>query len=311
MLTVAMPHCGLAADSTSGGEVVEREVLSRLGAHGIDPHILRPSWRGLRWWNSPLYFGEEMWRCWRDHRPALIRAHSLRYAGPAAIWMRRRTGLPLVAHFHHLDDDHLAWLDRWVLRQANLVTTDSMYSRNQAEAIGVAAAVIPLGATPRPEAAAMPAGRMVLAFGGDKPRKNLPFLLHLWPQVVREVWDACLVVVGPGHWLPRTDGQIADLYQRARVVAMPSLLEGFGLPVLEAMAAGRPVVCSDRGALPELGAESTVALEPVRWVEALIRFLTDDHAWHQAAHSNHVRSRRFSWDQTAALTAQAFRSLVG
>ena len=307
MLTVAMPHCGLAPHSTSGGEVVERELLSRIVAHGVDPHVLRPSWQGLRWWNSPVWFSREMFRCWREHAPRLIRAHSLRYAGPAAVSMKRRTGLPLVAHFHHLEDDHLSWLDRWVLRQADLVITDSEYSRGQAESIGIQAMAIPLGVTHSAELTTMPAGRIVLAFGGNKPRKNLPFLLRLWPTVSRRVRDACLVVVGPGHWLPRTDQDIAALYRRARVVAMPSLLEGFGLPVLEAMAAGRPVVCSDRGALPELHAESIVPLTPSAWVEVLIRYLTDDPAWYQAARANHFRSRAYSWDRTAALTADIFK----
>lgn len=309
-LTVAMPHCGLAANSTSGGEVVERELLSRIVEHDIDPHILRPSWRGLRWWNSALYFGDEMGRCVREHQPGLIRVHSLRYAGPAAVWMKRRTQLPLVAHFHHLEEDRLSWLDRWILRQADLVTTDSEFSRSQAQAIGVQAVAIPLGVTHPRDQTTMPPGQIVLAFGGNKGRKNLPFLLRLWPDVAQAVPGARLVIVGPGHWLPRSDAAVQRLYGQARVVAMPSRLEGFGLPVLEAMAAGRPVVCSDRTALPELRAESTIPLDPPLWIATLIRYLTDDPSWYQAALANQIRSRQYSWERTAQRTAEAWRSLA-
>lgn len=308
MLTVAMPHCGLQADSTSGGEVMERELLWRVAEHGVDPHILRPVLRGLSWWNSAPYFWRDIRRCVRSHAPRLIRAHSLRYAGPACVAAKRRYGVPLVAHFHHLEADRLMWLDRWVLRQADWVTTDSEFSVRQAAAIGVYANRIPLGAVPcwRPR----PAGRLVLFLGGDKPRKNLPFLLGLWPEVIERVPDARLVIAGPGHWVPRTDADIAALYDRARVLAFPSRLEGFGLPVLEAMARARPVVCSDQGALAELGARQTCPLEPSLWVEWLVRYLTDDARWHEDAQANFVRAQAYSWDRTARRTAEVWRWMM-
>ena len=308
MLTVAMPHCGLKADSTSGGEVVERELLRRVVECGIDPHVLRPQFRGLRWWNSPLYFRQAIHDCVRNHAPGLLRAHSLRYAGPAAIMAKRRYGLPLVAHFHHLEGDRLAWLDRWVLRQADVVTTDSRFSQAQAAAIGVCANPIPLGAIPRWHP--RPAGRLVLFLGGDKPRKNLPFLLGLWPDVVRYIPDARLVIAGPGHWVPRTDADIAALYAQARVLAFPSLLEGFGLPVLEAMATGRPVVCSDQGALPELRARQTCPLDASIWVKWLVSYLTDDALWDKDAQANFATAQQYSWEWSAWLTAQAWRLTV-
>lgn len=303
-----MPHCGLAANSTSGGEVVERELLQRVAEEGIDPHILRPAWRGLRWWNSPLYFRSAIRACMRSHAPRLIRAHSLRYAGPAAVAAKRKYGLPLVAHFHHLESDRLAWLDRWVLRKADLVTTDSKYSQDQAATVGIRAIPISLGATLRWHP--RPAERLVLFLGGDKPRKNLPFLLDLWPEVVRHVPDARLVLAGSGHWLPRTDAEMAALYKKVRVLAFPSVLEGFGLPVLEAMATARPVVCSDRAALPELGATRTCPLDPTLWIEWLVRYLTDDAKWDEDAQANFERARCYSWEWTARGTAEAWRRVT-
>ena len=314
-MIVAMPHCGMAPHSSSGGEVVERELLPRLPAYSIEPHVLGPRWPGLRWWNSPVWFHTELTRCLALHAPTAIRAHSLRYAGPAAILAGRRAGLPVWAHFHHLERDRLSWLDRWVLRRAALVTTDSEFSKAQARQEGLnqkqsmAVRVIRLGVDhARFRPLPMPAGRLVLAFGGNKPRKNVRWLVDLWPEVTRRVPDARLCIVGPGAVRP-SDDAVVQLYRLARLVVMPSRLEGFGLPILEAMATGRPVVCSNQGALPEFGALSTVALDPARWVEWIVRYLTDDACWRAAAEGNHARSLAYSWERTARETAEASDAL--
>ena len=302
-MIVAMPHCGMAPNSSSGGEVVERELLPRLVPLGIESHVLAPRWPGLRWWNSIVWFRHELGRCLALHAPATIRAHSLRYTGPAAILAGRRGGLPVWAHFHHLERDRLAWLDRWVLRRAALITTDSEFSKAQVQSAAVR--VIRLGVDhARFRPVPMPAGRLVLAFGGDKPRKNIGFLEALWPAVQRHVPDVSLWVVGPGFAHP-SDDEVVALYRIARVVVMPSRLEGFGLPILEAMATGRPVVCSDQGALPEFGALSTVALDPHRWVEWIVRYLTDDACWRAAAEGNYAQSLAYSWERTAWEMAEA------
>jgi glycosyltransferase involved in cell wall biosynthesis len=66
-----------------------------------------------------------------------------------------------------------------------------------------------------------------------------------------------------GHWLGRVDDdQLADLYRAAAVVCVPSLYEGFGLPILEAMACGAPVVASNRGAMPEIAGEGALTTDP-------------------------------------------------
>jgi glycosyltransferase involved in cell wall biosynthesis len=118
-------------------------------------------------------------------------------------------------------------------------------------------------------------GRYVLAVGDVNPRKNLPALA----AAVRRLGDPDLelALVGRpgrdgqailaecrGRWLGEvTDEELADLYAAATVTCYPSLYEGLGIPVLEAMACGSPVVASRRGAIPEAAGEAAILVEPV------------------------------------------------
>jgi alpha-1,3-rhamnosyl/mannosyltransferase len=129
---------------------------------------------------------------------------------------------------------------------------------------------------------------------------------RLWPDVIRRVPDAELVEMGEGCSVP--DRDVPEHYRVARVVAMPSYLEGFGLPVLEAMASGRPVVSSNRGALTEFGIETTDLLYS-DWVDRLAMLLTDDREWHREASRNLALSQRYSWERTASDFASLWRRL--
>jgi glycosyltransferase involved in cell wall biosynthesis len=116
--------------------------------------------------------------------------------------------------------------------------------------------------------------RYVLAVGDLGPRKNLTALGH----AVRGLGPdgPALALVGKpgpggeeiarasgGRWLGHVDDEgLADLYRAAAVTAYPSLYEGFGLPVVEAMACGSPVVASDRGAIPEVAGDAAILVEP-------------------------------------------------
>src|SRR5258706_11962327 len=133
-MIVLMPHCGAREHSTSGGEVVERELLRRLPTEHIYPLVRQPTLRGLRWWNSLALLGPSLARAVRGYHPSLIRAHSLRYTGLPALMVGRRAGLKVSVQCHHLDDDGLAWLDRFVLRHADQVITDSAFSAQQIRA---------------------------------------------------------------------------------------------------------------------------------------------------------------------------------
>jgi glycosyltransferase involved in cell wall biosynthesis len=248
--------------------------------------------RGLRWPVAALVLPPAIRRVWRAHRFDLLRAHSLRYIGPAALIARRRYGIPvpIVAHHHHLDPDWLNRLiDRRVIGRVERVITVSEFSRRQAvETLGVPPekfAVVYDGAdrkfVPGPKPARLVArwglgGKPVLLYlGGLKQRKNLFFLLDVWREVAQTRPDCQLVVAGGG----RLEGELrqrarrmasaggvhlagyvpeaekVDYYNLADVFVSPSEMEGFGLTVAEAMSCERPVVVSDRGSLPELVVE--------------------------------------------------------
>jgi glycosyltransferase involved in cell wall biosynthesis len=113
-------------------------------------------------------------------------------------------------------------------------------------------------------------------------------------------------------------GYVADadresLYRSACVLVMPSLDEGFGLPALEAMSAGVPVVASTRGSLPEVTGEAAALVDPTdasSLAEAIERAVCDS-AWsRRAAEAGLVRARQFRWSASAATLRQAYRDAV-
>ena len=103
------------------------------------------------------------------------------------------------------------------------------------------------------------------------------------------------------------------LYNCAAVLAFPSRYEGFGLTVLEAMACGTPVVCSNSSSLPEVAGEAallTPADDPAALTQALLRVLSDE-SLRQRLHVQGLRqAARFSWDNTARQTLAVYEQVV-
>jgi len=306
-MRVCSPHCGLDPETTSGGETYERELLTHLASLGMVSDIIIarhkrvpagvPNFvvhrlamgRGLRWPISAMVFPAAIARVYREVRFDLLRVHSLRYVGPAALLARRFLGVdaPIVSHHHHLDSSPLnPLIERRVLEASERVVTVSEFSKRQLTSeLGIPGdhiETVPNGVderfAPGPADVGLRAryglgpGPTVLFLGGLKRRKNLPLLLDTWREVARVRPEATLVVAGDGPLANALRRQVQTLGLAARVVftgrvpeaqkvahfqladvfLFPSELEGFGLAVGEAMSCGLPVVSSDRGALPEL-----------------------------------------------------------
>jgi alpha-1,3-rhamnosyl/mannosyltransferase len=234
----------------------------------------------------------------------------------------------------------------FVWRRARVVLTDAETVRREIVAAGLAAPervravhLAPVHGGLPPAAGAPgwpPAGtpeRYGLFVGTVEPRKNLETLLEAWRRLGARLPEApALVVCGRIGWagadlrraLARAreegwlvqldyagDRELAALYRGARVVALPSWYEGFGLPALEAAALGAPVVASDLPVLREVMADAALYAPPDRpeaWAARLAEVLGDDALREELGRRGRERAAAFDWARTAEETAAALHA---
>lgn len=169
-------------------------------------------------------------------------------------------------------------------------------------------------------------GPFILAVGTLEPRKNLLRLVEAWRLVVDELRDWRLVLAGPKGWgpeLPETDrvmpiGYVDDhtlpgLMAAATIFCYPSMYEGFGLPPLEAMAAGTPCVVGRYPAAEEVLGDAALLVDPAdsdQLARALVGVATDTELRRRLALDGRARAALYTWEGTAQQTKEVYERVL-
>jgi glycosyltransferase involved in cell wall biosynthesis len=282
----------------------------------------------------------------RRLRPALL--HAPAYAAPLAPGCPVVVTLHDVSYARHPEwyPGQLDPLRRWFYARsatsAARIVTDSSFSRDEiVAAYGVDAArihVVPLaaGSAFRPPSSGLPRTPTVLHVGDLHPRRNLSMLLDV--VIALRTSDPALATLvlrligadrgiasalvaqaaSAGHAEAlQIDGAISEsalveAYQTATVLAYPSQYEGFGLPLLEAMGCGTPVIASRAASMPEVVGDAGVLVPPTdrhAWFTALRQMCLDPEYAQRWSDAGPRRAATFTWARTADLTFEVYRSL--
>jgi glycosyltransferase involved in cell wall biosynthesis len=334
----------------TGTEVYTREVCSRLPAAapeinfrfyasrpraglGLDVMVLpfRRLWSQVR---LPVALARA--------RPDLlfVPAHAIPFAWPGMV-LTVVHDLAFLRHPHAYSASERAYLrltTRWAVQRCRLLITVSESTKaDLVSSYGVREdriRVVPLGATP-PTLLPAPASRLaelglnggfVLQVGRIEARKNQAAAL----AAVERLDGVTLVVAGPEtdaalaaklrasprcRVLGRVDQATLELlYEQADAIVVPSLYEGFGLPVLEAMARGKVVVAAKSSSLPEVGGDAALyvhdASDPEQLAKVLEVALGDEKLRTSLGRAARARARNYTWEKTAAGVAEVIRELL-
>jgi len=177
-------------------------------------------------------------------------------------------------------------------------------------------------------------GEYILAVGTLEPRKNLVRLVLAFRKLVEKGCRHRLVLAGQRGWLNDElynviagerlgdkvqftgyvdDNDLPPLYSGASVFAYPSLYEGFGLPLIEALACGAPTVTSKRSSLPEVAGNAALLVNPEdedEIADALLRLIEDHALREDLSMRAREQSRRFSWEQSAREALAVYKRVM-
>ncbi|MCB9155583.1 MAG: glycosyltransferase family 4 protein [Caldilineaceae bacterium] len=178
--------------------------------------------------------------------------------------------------------------------------------------------------------------KYLLFVGPETPRKNLHRLVDAFAMLRAHMPNLRLIKVGKPMYEPGyvrlqqqieklnlhqdiifleqiSDQELVELYAMADVYVFPSLYEGFGLPTLEAMACGAPVVCANAASLPEVVGDAALLVDPLHsaaMAEAIASILDNSTLRANLIERGFVHARQFTWEQTARQTLAVYRTLL-
>jgi glycosyltransferase involved in cell wall biosynthesis len=264
------------------------------------------------------------------HAAQVVTIHDLDFLHhPERVRAEARRDYPTFARRHAHRAHQVIVISRYTAQQVELRLGVP------AERISVCHPGVPdwVRARPRPPGRTEPSH--ILFLGTLEGRKNIGRLLDAYAMLLArrpEVPDLVLAGTATSDaaaWLARIiqpplagrvrhigyvpQSSLQDLYDRAALLVLPSHDEGFGIPVLEAMAVGVPVVAADRGALPEVVGEAGLLVDPddtSSLAAAMERILTDDEWAGRAVAQGKERARGFNWDATAESVVAAYERAI-
>lgn len=174
----------------------------------------------------------------------------------------------------------------------------------------------------------------IFSVGTVQPRKNYERLIHSLAKLRQSDVDIHLVIAGGKGWLDSPiyqtisdthmdeyvhfigfadDEDLPALYQSATCVAFPSLYEGFGLPILEAMASGVPVLTSNLSSLPEVAGDAAILVDPYNLDEitdGLLHLITDTNLRNELTQKGLLRAKQFTWEKSATQLLSIYNNLL-
>lgn len=325
----------------SGVGVYSREILFGLGrSHPQDRFLF-------------CYRPHRFLRSFRDPLPRNASRRALRGAPKADLFhaLNQRVDAPArrtVTTFHDLFvitgeystpefRARFAEQARQAARRSDLIIAVSRFTANQVEEFlavePTRIRVIPHGVHVPPAAGQNTARQnLVLFVGAIQRRKNVRGLVRAFERMPAS-WRLALAGAADGFGAaeelqavensPRrsdievlgyvTQRELEALYRRARIFVFPSLDEGFGMPVLEAMANSVPVITSQRSALPEVAGDAALLVnpdDPEEIAAALLRLATDEALCEDLARRGRERALQFSWESTLGKTWDVYRELI-
>ncbi|MGB9940899.1 glycosyltransferase family 4 protein [Methanosarcina sp.] len=177
--------------------------------------------------------------------------------------------------------------------------------------------------------------KVILYVGAEEPRKNVQFLVNSFSKLKNRIPQVKLLKVGTPNYIGvrekllkqietlnlqkdvifvgyLSERELAELYNAVDLFVFPSLYEGFGMPPLEAMACGTPVITSNTSSLPEVVGDAAIQADPYnveKFVEEMYEVLTNEEFKEEMTRKGLKRSKIFSWDNSAKKTLKVYKEL--